>query len=128
MPFRLILALCLLILAGCTSSEPQKASYAPASAAPPQQSAPIAAAPPALQAAPVAHAVSPAQLLQNQPTALPPSDPAGTPQADTTAVLPPGATNCSTVDGVTLCDAPADSGADDSGAAASSTDDTLYTN
>jgi hypothetical protein len=37
--------------------------------------------------------------------------------------VPPGANNCSTVDGVTLCDAPAEVGIEDSGS-----DDANYTN
>jgi hypothetical protein len=129
MPFRLMPALCILLLAGCASSEPQDASYASVSATPPPQSAPVALAP-ALHATHAAHAVLPAPQPQNQPTEFPPSDPAGAPQADAaaTAVLPPGATNCSTVDGVTLCDAPSDSIADDPSADAFNTDDTVYTN
>ena len=120
MPLRLMPALCVLLLAGCTSSEPQNASYAPLATAPSLQAAPVAAAP-ALQATPtVVPAISPVSELQSQPTAFPPPDSTGLPRADTAsaAILPPGATNCSTVDGVTLCDAPADP----------STDDAQYTN
>jgi hypothetical protein len=119
MPLRLMSVLCVLLLSGCTSSEPQNASYAPLAAEPSLQAAP-----------PKAHAASPAPELQNQPTVFPPSDLAELPQSDTaaTAVLPPGATNCSTVDGVTLCDAPAESGADDPSADAYNADDALYTN
>lgn len=120
MPLRLMPALSVLLLAGCTSSEPQNAAYAPLAPAPSMQAAPVASAP-ALQAAPaVTPAAPPVPELQSQQTAFPPSDPAGLPQADTAAaaILPPGATNCSTVDGVTLCDAPADP----------STDDAQYTN
>jgi len=142
MPFRLMFALCLLVLAGCTSSEPQKASYAPLPNAPSPQAAPVATAPShqaapvgaaqSLQAAPaVVPTVSTVPELQTEPTAaFPPSDPAVLPQTDpaAAAVLPPGASNCSTVDGVTLCDAPADSGAGDLNAESSSTDETNYTN
>ena len=129
MPFRLMFALCLLVLAGCSTSEPQKASYAPLPTAPSPQATPVAAAP-ALQAAPaLTPTVSTQPELQNQPT-VPPSDSAGLIPADPVAeaVLPPGATNCSTVDGVTLCDAPAGSGVDDSSAESSNADETNYTN
>ena len=116
MPLRLIPALCIVLLAGCTSSEPQNASYAPLAAAPSLQATP-AAAPPASE-------------LQNQPTAFPSSDAAGLLQADTAAtpVLTSDATKCSTVDGVTLCDAPAGSGTDDTSGDAYSADEALYTN
>jgi hypothetical protein len=119
MPLRLIPALCIVLLAGCTSSEPQNASYAPLAAAPSLQATP-AAAPPA----------SPASEPQNQPTAFPSSDAAGLLQADTAAapVLTSDGTKCSTVDGVTLCDAPADSGTDDTSGDAYSADEALYTN
>jgi len=48
--------------------------------------------------------------------------PPGEAAAEAVAV-PPGATNCSTVDGVTLCDAPTDASAEDPG-----TDDPYNTN
>lgn len=130
MPFRLMLALFFLVLAGCTSSEPQKASYAPHAVRPSPQAAPVAAAP-TPQVANVTPAMPPVPELQNQPASgFPPSDKAGSPQADpaAAAAIPPGATNCSTVDGVTLCDAPTDSGVDDPSADAYSADEKLYTN
>jgi hypothetical protein len=77
----------------------------------------------------MAQAASPASNIQNQPTAFPSSDAAGLLQADTAAapVLPPDGTKCSTVDGVTLCDAPADP-TDDTSGDAYSADEALYTN
>jgi len=121
----------LLLLVGCASSEPQNASYAALPAAAPVAPAVGVVAPPPLEAAPMpvasaapmtspAPIASPASLnapapvgasapvipkaLQDETGLLPPTSNG----AATEPVLPPGATNCSTVDGVTLCDAPAD--------------------
>ena len=91
MPLRLTPALCILLLAGCTSSEPQNVSYAPVV----EQPATVVGAP----TVPAAYD----QMGQTQQGVAGP------------AVLQP---SCSTVDNVTLCDAPADPGVDD----------TLYTN
>lgn len=44
------------------------------------------------------------------------------------AAVPPGATNCSTVDGVTLCDVPADATGGDPAADTYGSDDTYNTN
>lgn len=94
MTFRLTPVLCVLMLAGCASSEPQNVSYAP----PPVQSMSVPAASseplPALAPPPAPFAQDPASPLDGD----------AAPQA----ALPPGATNCSTVDEVTLCDAPSD--------------------
>jgi hypothetical protein len=91
MPLRLTPALCILLLAGCTSSEPQNVSYAPVV----EQPATVVGAP-----------TVPAAYDQMGQT---PQGVAGP------AVLQPG---CSTVDNVTLCDAPSDP----------SVDETHYTN
>lgn len=87
MTLRLMSALCILILVGCTSSEPEKASYTPAIEG--------AATMPAPLQAPVSY---------DQAGQVAPSDIAAP------VALQPG---CSTVDNVTLCDAPADAAADD---------------
>ncbi len=118
MPRRPISVLFVLLLAGCASSEPENVSYAPLATAPVPQAVqtaptqvPQAAPPPSLQAAAPAVPMAPAQPeLPDQPAALPPPDMAGLPATETqpAANLPPGATNCSTVDGVTLCDAAVD--------------------
>jgi len=127
MQLRLMSVIGILLLAGCASSEPQNVSYAPLAAAVPAAPAAGVVAPPPIDAArmPVASAAplsaaSPASLnapapvdasapvvpkaLQDQTGLMPPTGDGAVPAA----VLPPGATNCSTVDGVTLCDAPAD--------------------
>ncbi|MBX3580755.1 MAG: hypothetical protein KF810_02510 [Rhizobiaceae bacterium] len=123
MTFRLTPALSIILLAGCTSSEPQNVSYAPVAAQPtqmqqaplPPPSMPTVTSEPASGTVPLAPAsalmtaapaetslpVSPEAPAANTPT-VPASD------ADIAAGVPEGATNCSTVDGVTLCDAPFD--------------------
>lgn len=150
MTFRLTPALCIFVLAGCTSSEPRNVSYAPAplveAAAPgPMDMPPPPPAPamaPALQGqagpfpangiATPAPPQGPAPVTSLEPAPVSASGPALYGQtgqmpsgeaASPAAALPPGATNCSTVDGVTLCDAPADAGIDDTG-----TDDAYNTN
>ena len=85
-------ALCILILAGCTSSEPQTVTYAPLVDAAAPMPAPL-----------------PDPAPHDQAGQFPPGD------AELATAYQPG---CSTVDNVTLCDAPADP----------SVDDTLYTN
>ena len=85
-------ALCVFLLAGCTSSEPQNVHYAP-----------VVQEPPTVVGAPTVPAA------YDQAGQAPPSGTAGP------AALQPG---CSTVDNVTLCDAPADP----------SVDETHYTN
>ena len=80
-------ALCILILAGCTSSEPQNVTYAPLV----DGAAPMRAPPP-----------DPA--LYDQTGQLPSAD------AELATAYQPG---CHTVDNVTLCDAPADPSVDD---------------
>lgn len=107
MPCRPIFAFCLLVLAGCTSSEPQKASYAPLGGASTLHSATPASATPA--STQIANA-PPNPASYNQTRQLPPSG-----LAEPTAAFQLG---CHTVDNVTLCDVPADPGAED----------TLYTN
>lgn len=148
MILRLMSAACILVLAGCTSSEPQNASYAPAPRL--EATAPVTMPPPP-------PALAPAPALQGQAGPFPangiatPASPQGpapvtslepapvsapgpalygqtgqAPLGEAMApavALPPGATNCSTVDGVTLCDAPAEAGIEDSGS-----DDANYTN
>lgn len=91
MLLRLTPGLCILLLAGCTSSEPQNVSYAP-----------VVQEPAAVVGAPTV----PAAYDQAEQAPL---DVAGP------AALQPG---CSTVDNVTLCDAPYDP----------SVDETLHTN
>jgi hypothetical protein len=137
MTFRLTPALCLFLLAGCQSSEPQNASYAPVAATPSMQAAPLPApALPAsdarlarvpLPAAPATTSMSANPAEPSAPSAYEPSIP-GAAATEPPAALPPGAANCSTVDGVTLCDAPADVGTNNAGADAYSTDEKLYTN
>lgn len=91
MPLRLTPALCILILAGCTSSEPQNAHYAP-----------VVQEPVAVAGAPTVPAAYDQVGQAPQAVAGPPA-------------VQPG---CSTVDNVTLCDAPSDP----------SVDETQYTN
>lgn len=135
MPFRLTPALFLVLLAGCTSSEPQNVSYAPLAAQPSMQAATLP--PPSLpegEPAPSSsfHAAAPAggQMstapMGTSMSAMPTEEPlpgsadaplANAPaipatEADVAAGVPAGATNCSTVDGVTLCDAPFDPAVD----------------
>lgn len=86
MPLRLMSALCILLLAGCTSSEPQNA-YAPLA-----EGAATMPTPPQVPA------------LHDQTGPVPPST------AAVATALQPG---CHTVDNVTLCDAPADPMAED---------------
>lgn len=126
MTLRLMSALSILVLAGCTSSEPQNASYAPLvqEAAPAPMTMPPAPPAPALQgqtgpfpANGIATAASPAQPIQGQTEqipvngiATPPPVPAlqgetGQIPANGIAAASPG---CHTVDNVTLCDVPAD--------------------
>ena len=81
-------ALCILVLAGCTSSEPQNVTYAPLVGA-----APMSVPPP-----------PPTSALYDQTGQLPSAD-----AAVATAYQP----GCHTVDNVTLCDAPADPSVDD---------------
>ncbi|MDQ2634055.1 MAG: hypothetical protein M3Y78_09995 [Pseudomonadota bacterium] len=87
MILRLMWALCIVLLAGCTSSEPQNVPYAPLVDA----AAPMPAPPP-----------TPALLDQTEQ--FPPSD------AEPATAYQPG---CHTVDNVTLCDAPSDPSVDD---------------
>lgn len=144
MTLRLMPALSILVLAGCTSSEPQNASYAPAPLVEAAAPAPMPMPPPppapqgqtaafpangiatpasppgpapvtSLEPAPVS---APGPALYGQTGQMPPGE-----AMAPAAALPPGATNCSTVDGVTLCDAPAEAGIEDSGS-----DDATYTN
>jgi len=136
MTLRLTPALCILVLAGCTSSEPHNASYAPLpdQAAPAPMTMPPPPPAPALQGQPgqfpvngIATAPQPAPALQGQPgqvpvngIAIPPPGPAPQGQVgqipqDGIAAATPG---CHTVDNVTLCDAPSDP----------SVDETQYTN
>lgn len=92
MTLRLTPALCVLMLAGCaSSSEQQNVSYTPS----PAQTMRMPAAPSEPLPAP---APPPAPFAQ---------DPASPLDGDAAqqAALPPGATNCRTVDEVTLCDA-----------------------
>lgn len=92
MILRPIPALCILLLAGCASSEPQNAAYAPPADAQPSFAVAPNAAPP-LPAAPY--------------------DQMGTAPTDGMLAAPAPQPGCSTVDGVTLCDAPYDPDADD---------------
>jgi len=101
MPLRLI---AILLLAGCASSEPKNVSYAPIPTAAPAVSTP----------APEAVAAPSAAYPLAEPS--PPGEPIPANESDLAAGVPEGATNCSTVDGVTLCDAPADLGFEESGA------------
>ena len=102
MSLRLMSALCILLMAGCTSSEPQNASYAPRA----DRATIISDTPPA--SAPVA----------STPTTDTPPAPASYDQVEyaaasgtpAPAALQPG---CHTVDNVTLCDVPADPSAED---------------
>ncbi len=136
MTFRLTPALFVVLLAGCASSEPQNVSYAPVAAQPmTMQAAPLP--PPSLpvgEPAPSSsfHATAPAGAqMSTAPmgasmSAMPTEEPLpgsaeapleNTPaipatEADIAAGVPTGATNCSTVDGVTLCDAPYDPAVD----------------
>ena len=82
-------ALCIVLLAGCTSSEPRNVTSAQ----------PLDAAAPMPMPLP-----PPTPALQDQTGQLPLAD-----AALATAYQP----GCRTVDDVTLCDAPADPGADD---------------
>lgn len=134
MTFRLTPALCILFLAGCASSEPQNASYAPAAVQPttmqsatlpppsspvvnpayaagsqpaPATSQPVPAFPASVSAAPAETSLS---AVPEEPRAN--SEPIPASEADIAAGVPADATNCSTVDGVTLCDAPFDPNAD----------------
>lgn len=93
MPFRLTPALCVLVLTGCATPEPQNVAYAPSAAFMP-------APPPVGPSVPALHD-QPANVATDDMSAAPAPQP-----------------GCSTVDGVTLCDAPYDPDADD----------TLYTN
>lgn len=127
MPFRLTPALLVILLAGCTSSEPQNVSYAPLATQPvamqpaplpspsmPQGdtaqtsgSLPAATATASMSAWPTEDslpAAPDAPMVDGQ--AIPATEP------DIAAGVPAGATNCSTVDGVTLCDAPYDPAVD----------------
>ncbi|HEY6629973.1 MAG TPA: hypothetical protein VIZ90_00840 [Rhizobiaceae bacterium] len=121
MTFRLTSALCILVLAGCTSSEPQNASYAPAT----EQAAPMHMPPPApalqgqagqLPVNGVADTAPPtAPLLQGQAGQFPPNGIATPPMAPAlqgqAGQFPPNGIatpGCHTVDNVTLCDVPAD--------------------
>jgi hypothetical protein len=116
MTLRLMPALCILLLAGCTSSEPQKASYAPlVEEAPAPMPMPAPPPAPALQS-------QAGQFPVNGGIATPRSNPALQGEAEqitasgiAAPALQPG---CNTVDNVTLCDVPADP----------SVDDTHYTN
>jgi hypothetical protein len=143
MTLRLMLALSILVLAGCASSEPQNVSYAPAplveAAAPAPVHMPPPPTAPALQGqagpfpangiATPATPQGPAPVTSLEPAPVSSSGPTlygqtGQPgEAAAAPAVPPGATNCSTVDGVTLCDAPAEVGIEDSGS-----DDANYTN
>ena len=129
MTFRLTPALSILILAGCASSEPQNVSYAPLAAQPMTMQA-ATLPPPSLpegNSAAMSSSLSSGHATTPMPTAptdasMPPQDvsPAATDtlavqgeplppsEADIAAGVPTDATNCSTVDGVTLCDAPFD--------------------
>ena len=113
MPFRLMPALCVLLLAGCASSEPQNASYAPACRRRRVRCRPRRAA----QRCQLA--LRPCRLLRSvamsfyrpQTGRVLPNEADDTPPQP---VAPAQRHHCSTVDGVTLCDAPADSGTDNS--------------
>lgn len=101
MPLRPMSALCILLLAGCASSEPKNEYYA----SPAGEAAALQGAPPA-ETPHVTTLPAPASYDQSGQLPVGPAAP---------AALQPG---CSTVDNVTLCDAPADP----------SGDDTLHTN
>lgn len=127
MIYRLTLALLAILLAGCSTPEPQNVSYAPVatSAAPLTPPAQPGAAPiygqsvqPAYgqSAQPTATAVygqpgQPVQALNGQATQSPPEEFAEAPPFQHTPT-------CSTANGVTLCDAAVDP----------NEPDTLYTN
>ena len=101
----------ILLLAGCASSEPKNVSYAPLPGAAPS----VQAAPSMAPSMPVSNPVtaSSAAYPLAQPSPFGEAIPAN--ESDIAAGVPEGATNCSTVDGVTLCDAPAGLGFEESG-------------
>lgn len=117
MILRLTPALCILALAGCSTPEPQNVSYAPGPASVAPLPAPVMPGPinsPPLQAAPVqsgAMPPTPAPLLQS-PTLQGQTSPAGLGEFAEAPSLQYTPT-CSTVDNVTLCDAPPLSGGED---------------
>jgi hypothetical protein len=82
----------------------------PVASAAPMTSAVPAASPASLNGPAPVDASAPVipKALQDETGLMPPTGDG----AATEAVLPPGATNCSTVDGVTLCDAPPDTSTD----------------
>ena len=127
MHIRLTSVLCILLASGCTSSEPENASYAPTPAElsvmppPPPPPAPAlvgqlgpfpvngiaTAAPPATRVLPGQGMQLPANGIATASPAL--QDEAGQMPANAVAPVP----GCHTVDNVTLCDAPADPSADE---------------
>lgn len=109
MPLRLMT---ILLLAGCAASEPKNVSYAPLPAAAPS----VQAAPPRALATPASDAVAASSAVYPLAETSPFGEPIPANAADIAAGVPAGATNCSTVDGVTLCDAPAGLGSEEAGA------------
>lgn len=110
--------LCLLIMAGCQSSEPQNVAYQPAtgavSATPAPLPAPVTAVASQQIAAPQ---VSSSQLPPPADPTMTPVDQQAAPPTDTAAAMAlEYGTTCRTVGEVTMCDAPA------------SADDTDYSN
>jgi len=105
---RLLVVLSVLLLEGCAASEPKNVSFAPVTAA----TAPMQAGP---ALAPSAQAPGAAASMLSSPEAMPQGQTTPASEADIAAGVPSNATNCSTVDGVTLCDAPADGGFEQSG-------------
>jgi len=101
----------ILLLAGCASSEPKNVSYAPLPAAAPS----VQAAPPMTTSMPASNAVAASSAAYPLAETSPPGEPIPANESDIAAGVPEGATNCSTVDGVTLCDAPAGLGFEESG-------------
>ncbi|MBL8576047.1 MAG: hypothetical protein JNK47_02380 [Mesorhizobium sp.] len=122
MTFRLTPALSILLLAGCASSEPQNVSYAPLAAQSSMQAAtlprpsfPAGESGPAPATFPPSPAIASRSAVTSDaslatPTVAPSVYRQATPasEADIAAGVPADATNCTTTDGVTLCDAPFD--------------------
>jgi hypothetical protein len=108
MPLRLM---SILLLAGCAASEPKNVSYArlPAAAPSVQAGPPMAPSMQASDAMAASSATNP--LAETSPF----GDTMHANESEIAAGVPEGATNCSTVDGVTLCDAPAGLGFEESG-------------
>jgi len=102
----------ILLLAGCAASEPKNVSYAPLPAAAPS----VQAAPPMAPPIPASDAVAASSAANPLAETSPFGEAIPANESDIAAGVPEGATNCSTVDGVTLCDAPAGLGFGESGA------------